>query len=193
MAIASTAAAAPEQVTITSRPSIVRWGTPVTLLGSVANGNSEEVVTIQANDCGPSSQLFRSVASTRTEDGGRWSFEYSPLVNTTLRAVWKEHVSATITVRQRPSVLLRRLSASRFNVAAWGRGGASFWKKLVLFQRFDRRLGTWATVKQVVLTESSGYTTFRASVPKRSLVRAVIPRSQVRPCYLAGYSPLVRT
>jgi hypothetical protein len=191
--LASAAAAAPEQVTITARPSIVRWGTPVTLIGSVANGRAEEVVTIEANDCGPSSQTFRGVASTRTEDGGRWSFQYSPLVNTTLRAVWRDDASAPITVQQRPSVLLRQLAASRFSVAAWGKGGASFWRKRILFQRFDRRLGTWATVKQVVLTESSGYTTFRARVPKAGLVRAVIPRSQTRPCYLAGYSPLLRT
>lgn len=68
-----------------------------------------------------------------------------------------------------------------------------FWRKRVLFQRFDRRLGTWATVRRVVLTEYTGYTAFTASVPKGCLVRVVLPLSQARPCYLAGYSPLLRT
>ena len=68
-----------------------------------------------------------------------------------------------------------------------------FWRKRVLFQRLDRRLGTWATVKKVVLTRSTGGVTFRAPVPKGSLVRAVLPLSEARPCYLAGYSPLLRT
>jgi hypothetical protein len=34
---------------------------------------------------------------------------------------------------------------------------------------------------------------FRASIPRRTLIRAVFPRSQARPCYLAGYSNLLRT
>jgi uncharacterized protein len=65
--------------------------------------------------------------------------------------------------------------------------------KAALFQRFDRRLGTWTTLRRVVLTEYNGYTEFRASVPRGALIRAVFPLSQARPCYLAGYSPLFRT
>jgi hypothetical protein len=191
--LTSTAAAAPEQVTIEARPTVVRWGFPVTLSGVVDSRNAGEVVTIQANDCGPSSQFFRELDTTRTREGGTWSHQLSPLINTTLRAVWNGNTSAPVVVRQRPFVMLRQKSRGRFVVSAWGKAGSSFWRKRLLFQRFDRRVGTWATVKRVVMTEYTGPTTFRASVPRRSRVRVVLPRSQARPCYLAGYSNLVQT
>jgi hypothetical protein len=190
--LAPTAAATPEQVTIDARPSVAGWGQPVALSGSVDTRRAEEVVTIQAKDC--RQQFFRDVDWARTHEGGGWSTDYYPGISTTLRAQWNGRASAEITVRQRPSVQLRRLSARRFAVRAWGFGGAHiFWRKRVLFQRFDRRLGSWETVKNVVLTESSGPTSFSASVPRGALVRTLLPRSQARPCYLAGYSGLFRT
>jgi hypothetical protein len=191
-AVAPSAVAVPEQVTIAARPSIGGWGRPLTLFGSVDARKAEEIVTIQAKDCGQ--QSFRNVYSARTEDGGDWSTQFSTLINTTLRAVWNDRASAPITVRARPGVLLRRRSARRFDLAVQAHsGGAMFWRKRALFQRFDRRLGTWTTLRRVVLTEYNGYTEFRASVPRGALVRAVFPLSQARPCHLAGYSPLLRT
>jgi hypothetical protein len=51
-------------------------------------------------------------------------------------------------------------------------------------------------MRSVVLTKSgyggSASATFRAAVPKGTLIQAVLPRSQAPPCYLAGYSNLVR-
>ena len=193
-ALASAAAAAPEQVTIEARPAVTRWLQTMTLFGSVDSRRAEEIVTIQARPCGSPSQSFTNVDTARTSEGGSWSTEFRVLVNTTLRAVWNDRPSAQITVRARPGVSLRRRAARRFDVSVQGQsGGAMFWRKRVLLQRLDRRLGTWATVKKVVLTRSTGGVTFRASVPKGSLVRAVLPLSEARPCYLAGYSPLLRT
>jgi hypothetical protein len=72
----------------------------------------------------------------------------------------------------------------------------------VLIQRFQRRLGGWKLVRTVVLTESGGhpgsgeavsFAEFRARIPSGSLLRAVLPRSAARPCYLAGYSKLLQT
>ena len=183
--LASTAAAAPEQVTILSRGAF-------TLYGSVATEKADEIVTIQAKDC--RQQFFRDFLSARTREGGAWSTQtWSVAINTTLRAVWNGHTSAEIFVRKRAGILLRQRSPRRFSVSVQNHAGAMFWRKRFLFQRFDRRLGTWLTVRRVVLTESDGSTTFTASVPKGSLVRAVIPLSQARPCYAAGYSPLLRT
>lgn len=191
---ASSAAAALEQVTIEARPAVTRWLQPMTLFGSVDSRRAEEIITIQARPCGSPSQSFTNVDTARTGEGGSWSTEFRVLVNTTLRAVWNDRASPQITVRARPGVSLRRRAARRFEVWVQGQsGGAMFWRKRVLFQRLDRRLGTWATVKQVVLTDSNGAATFRASVPRGSLVRAVLPVSQARPCYLAGYSSQVRT
>jgi hypothetical protein len=193
-AVASAAAAASEPVTIFSRGSF-------TLYGSVATDRADELVTIQAKDCGAPNSAFRDVAAARTREGGSWSLEFSTGITSALRAVWKENVSAQITVRQRANVrLLPLASRNGFTVTVTGR--TQFWRKRVLFQRFDRRLGTWNLVKVVVLTETGGFpgyggaatwAEFRASLPKGTLVRAVFPRSQARPCYLGGVSKLVRT
>jgi hypothetical protein len=191
---------ASERVTIAARPSIEKGdGRPLTLFGTVENAGAGEVVDIQAKDCGQ--QFFRGVVGATTREGGGWSVEYLSGITTTLRAVWKDSASAPITVRARPRVELRpppRGAARRFRVIVVAK--AQFWRKRVLIQRFDRRLGVWARVTSVVLTETGGggafvatEAKFRASVPKRTLIRAVFPRSQARPCYLAGYSNLLRT
>jgi hypothetical protein len=192
---------ASERVTIAARPSILRSGERATLFGTVDNGKADELVRVQAKDCGQ--RFFRDVASATTREGGGWSTELSPGINTTLRAVWNETASAPISVRQRPVVVLRRLPnvARRFEV--WVSARNSFWRKRVLIQRLDRRLGRWLAVKSVVLTETGtsapGYgfaqtsAKFGAAVPRGALMRAVLPRSQARPCYLAGYSNLLPT
>ena len=193
-AFVSAAAAASEPVTIYSRGAF-------TLYGAVATDRADEIVTIQAKDCGAPTPAFRDVAAARTREGGSWSLEFSTGITSTLRAIWKDSVSAPITVRQRATVrLLPLASRSGFTVTVSGK--TQFWRKRVLFQRFDRRLGTWKLVKAVVLTETGGFpgyggaatwAEFRARLPKGTLVRAVFPRSQSRPCYLAGVSKLVRT
>jgi hypothetical protein len=192
VAIASGAVAARDQVTIEARPTVTRWLQSITLVGSVDTRRAEEIVTIQAKDCGQ--QTFREVESARTSEGGGWATQASILTTTTFRAVWDGRTSSQVTVRARPGVLLRRRSANLYDVRVQGSGGSSpFWRKRVLLQQLDRRLGSWRTVKRVVLTQSTENTTFRASVPKGSVVRAVLPLSQARPCYLAGYSSQVRT
>jgi hypothetical protein len=191
---------ASERVTIAARPSIVPANQRVTIFGSVENGEAGELVTVEGKDCGATPAFFREVASATTGEGGSWSTEYMPRINTTLRAVWKGTASAQIMVRQRPHIALVRLPSKRFRVQVAGK--AQFWRKRVLIQRFERRLGTWKIVRSVLLTESGGYpgsgeavswAEFRARIPSGSLVRAVLPRRAARPCYLAGYSKLLQT
>ena len=192
--------AAAEPVTILAQPTVLGRDQTLKLFGSVGSGEADEVVRIEARDCGQTS--FREVAAVRTRAGGGWSTELSPWVTSTLRAVWKGTASVPVTVRQRARVSLTK---ERDGFAVWVVGKHQFWRRHVLFQRFDRRLGTWRTVKPVVLTETgandpTGRTAtvwsravFRSSLPKGSLVRAVFPLSQARPCYLEGSSRLVRT
>jgi hypothetical protein len=72
-------------------------------------------------------------------------------------------------------------------------GKVSFWRKFVLLQRFDRPRGVWITLRRVVITEDHGSTLeFRPRVPRGTLIRAVLPLSQARPCYIAGVSPTLR-
>ncbi|MBA2742243.1 MAG: hypothetical protein H0U46_09555 [Actinobacteria bacterium] len=191
-------AVASDRVTIFARPAITDGTAAVDLFGSVDNGKAGETVDIQAKDCG--SSFFRAVEGTETRQGGGWSTQYYPGITTTLRAVWNETSSTQTTVRQRARVsLVRRPSGRKLYVAAGGR--RSFWRKRVQIQR--QQGSRWVTLKTIVLTETSamgGYyassgagAEFTVAVPKGTLLRAVLPRSQAPPCYLPGVSKTVRT
>ena len=178
-------------VTISARPTVSGLGETVWLSGRVENGRAGEVVDIEAKDCGQG--FFRGIAGATTTEGGAWRTNIFPSINTSLRAVWKGAASANVAIHKRAIVLLRQRSAKRFSVSAWGSNSTTpFWRKRALFQRFDRRVGTWKTVRQVVLSSSRSGTEFTASVPKGTLVRAVLPLSQARPCWIDGYSRTFR-
>ena len=189
-------AVASDRVTLFARPTVAGWTTPVTLFGSVDSGRGGETVSVQAKDCG--SQFFKSEAEIETRDGGGWSIQFSSGINTVVRAVWNGSASAQVAIRQRQFVFLdRQRSGSGFRVGVSGK--RSFWHKKVVIQRRQSR--GWTTVKTVVLTDSrtaSGSLSwteakFGLDVPKGTFVRAVLPLSQARPCYLAGVSRTVRT
>jgi hypothetical protein len=186
-------------VTIFARPTVVE-GYPgrVDLFGSVESGRAGEDVTIQTKDCG--SDDFRVVAGTMTHEGGGWFYPFYPGVSTSVRAVWKDAASGQISVRQRARIWLsKRPSRRLFFVSVEAK--KSFWRKKVLIQA--RRSGKWSTVKTVILTEThsqGGYyassgagAEFSVSLPKGTLIRAVITLAESRPCYLAGVSPTRRT
>lgn len=176
-------------VTLFARPTIVDSATPTTtLFGSVNSGKSGEEVAIQAKDCGQND--FNVVTGTTTHEGGGWSWIYYPRINTTLRAVWKGEASAQIQIRMRAAVYLaKRRSGKGFRVSVFGQ--RSFWRKRVEIQRFTRQRPTWTTLRWIVL--GSEYAAdFTPRVPNGTLLRAVVPLSQARPCYLAGVSRTVR-
>lgn len=169
----------------------------MTVYGSVSTGKAGEKVTVQFKACGLYPIQFRDALETTTTAGGGYSFaELQPFnlgVSGVYRAVSGGDVSAEVRVRQRAAVYLRPLRrGARFEVAVWGK--MSFWRRYVLLQRFERRRGVWITVRRLVLTENLGQTTpFRPGVPKGTQIRAVLPLSQARPCYLTGYSQIWTT
>jgi hypothetical protein len=188
-----------ERVTILARPTVATGSATVELFGSVDSNKEGEEVTIQAKDCGKN--FFRVVAGATTREGGGWSTNYFPSITTSVRALWNDVASRQVTIRQRAPIRLSKTrSASGYEVSIVGK--KSFWRKRASIERFDRRLGTWSTLRSVVLTESGGtgggggfvYTSaeFTARVPKGTQLRAVFPFSQARPCYLAGTSLPIR-
>jgi hypothetical protein len=200
--LAATATAATEQVTLSARPTTLGPSARVFLSGAVDGRRAGELVTIQARDCQAVPNAFRDVAETRTEEGGAWSIAYAPGVGTALRAVWKNHESGPVAIRQRANVTLRQSASGRLWAGVLAK--TQFWRKRVLIQRFNRRIGTWSTVRTVLLTETGAgapgtasfvwsYADFRLRVPTGTLLRAVFPLSEARPCYLGGASTLVRT
>jgi hypothetical protein len=188
---------AAERVTIFARPTILGQQ-PVSLFGSVDNGKAGEEIAIQAKDCGR--QFFRVVAGATTNQGGGWSTDYFPSITTTMRAVWNGVASAQVTVRQRAPVRLSRVPSSARQLEVGVIAKKPFWRRIVVIERFDRRLGKWMKVKSVVLTKqvTTGtyvWTTarFTTSVPRGTLIRALVPLAEARPCYLAGVSRQLRT
>jgi hypothetical protein len=77
--------------------------------------------------------------------------------------------------------------------AGGANAGQVFWRKKVSIQQ--RKSGAWKTIKRVVLTMDGnlGRTYIKLSVPKGTLLRAVLPRSQAKPCFLPGISRTFRT
>ena len=185
-----------DHVTLFAQPREAAPGGGLTLSGTVGGARPGDSVDIQARDCGQRS--FRNAGGAHTGIGGDWTTEFFPGINTTLRAVWRGHVSHEVTLRQRASVRLRSLPSSprRFEVTVVAK--VPFWQKRVLFQRLA---GTWKTVKSVVLDETSANpgaiyiwssAKFRTSLPSGTRVRALLPLSQARPCYVGAASRLLR-
>jgi hypothetical protein len=205
-AFASTAAdaIAPGQIALDVQPSITRWGERIAVFGTVGNRRADQKVTIQFKGCGLYPKEFLDAAEITTREGGGWSVDWLFGRGTgAYRAVSGDAVSTEVKVQGRPSVRLRRDEDGSWSVFVTA--ALQFYKKRVLLQRFDR-LGNWVTMRSVQLTEqyannpyfglpfvSSSTEDFRLRVPKRTTLRAVFPLSQARPCYLAGYSNLVRT
>jgi hypothetical protein len=202
-------AAAADDVTISISPSVIQFAQRPEITGSVTSGRSGVPVTVQFKQCGLYPAQFRDFLETTTEAGGRWWLTPLQYLSTNfgasglVRAVAGGEVSNAVALRMRAFVQLHRRPGGRFQVQVGGT--QSFWRKRVLVQRFNRRLGTWVTMRSLLLTESFGSRYYGGSgvsalterfelrVPKGTTLRAVLPAAAARPCYLAGYSRLVRT
>jgi hypothetical protein len=192
-------AAASSDITLAVQPTIVRSTSDrMTIFGSVSGGEAGKKVTIQFRACGLQPVQFRDAFETTTRAGGGFSLEelrpFNLGVSGVYRAVSGGEVSAEIRVQQRVAVYMRPLSGGRFQV--WVGGKVSFWRRFVLLQRFERRRGVWITMRRLALTEGfagGSSARFRPRVPRGTQLRAVMPLSQARPCYLAGYGPIFRT
>jgi hypothetical protein len=196
LAVAASAAAQSRVVTLEARPTKLAPTQNAVLRGGVSSGRTGETLTLQAKPCGASS--FRNVYQLRTGPGGRWLSEYGPGVNSVLRMRWKNTLSREVTVRQAPLVQLDQTSAGEFEVGVGSAG--MMWRKRVEIQQ--RRGGSWVRLRSVLLTKTyaspgqSGVWTdanFRLSVPRGTVLRAVLPAAQAKPCYLGSASNPVRT
>ena len=186
---------APERVTLSARPTSLRWSQPSTLFGAVSSSKPDEEVTLQAKDCGQSS--FTGVAAILTHEGGSYSTNFGRGINSTIRAVWNGEASQTIQLRQQPSLFVQNHTRGRVEIGLGSRW--TFWRKSVLLQR---RVGSrWVTVKRVRFTETfahpgTGSTIATAEVkpgvPRGTLIRVMLPADQAKPCYLPTASDPLR-
>lgn len=188
-------ATAQARVTIFARPTVVGWAQTATLYGAAQGAQHDDLVVIEAKDCG--SGFFRTFVELHPAPGGGWTTPVGTGITSTFRAVWKRTTSAHVTIRQGANVALeRQRSGGGFVVSVSAK--RSFWRKRVQIQR--RVGGKWRTVRDVVLADSVSSTgvvsvsemRFRLAVPKGSLLRAVLPTAQAQPCYVASTSRVLR-
>jgi hypothetical protein len=188
----------------------VRFGDKPEIFGAVTSQKAGEVVTVEFRQCGLFPLQYRAFMTTETIEGGAWSLQELFFVGTrtdtsgSFRARWAEEVSREVAFKVRAFVDLRRLP---FGWGFYLRAGGtqSFWRKRVRVERFETRSRRWILVQTLLLTESESSRNyggsslvatskpFRPAVPKGTTLRAALPLAAARPCYLAGYSKLIRT
>jgi len=185
----------PPSVVLAASAAVVKYGTQVTLNGTVSNKRVGETVTIVQL---PTGQTTKQVMATlQTTTNGAFSFVVTPQIATTYQAQWRSSESSVI-VQVAPMVKLPAPSRSgyfHFYVTA----ATSFAGHTVYLQRFTL-LHTWVNVSRLVLGSRSGRLVsiryVRRLVPRgRWSIRVFIPQDQVGAGYLetwSGTQPVVR-
>jgi hypothetical protein len=189
---------AAETISIGARPLIAGSGDRVTVSGVHGSGQANVDITLEAKYCDETT--WREISATHTDAGGNWYLEYVPLITQVIRAKGAGAMSPEVKIQTRPTVSLGQRPPGMFFVNVNSQRG--FWRKRVSLQRFDRTKRVWREVRKVQLTETgappgvgwvwTGSEKVRVQVPKGTTLRAVLPLSQTKPCYLAGYSNLLR-
>ena len=175
-----------KSVTISASKPIVVYGHSVTLSGKITPPASNQKVDILAQPFGLST--MSAFSSTETTNGGQWSTDVKPTIETMYQARWNTETSSTVTVKVRPALTLTLVSKSgrigTFSVTALA--ARPFAGKFVNVQRVTS-FGT-ATLKKVTLDANSKATFKVRLTHKRIWLRVVMPTSQAAPGYITGLS-----
>ncbi|MFY9578750.1 MAG: hypothetical protein WAQ33_05450 [Gaiellaceae bacterium] len=190
LAFAVPAASAPPTISIQSNRRVVGPNQTFELSGAVASGKSGEVVVVETFECGGYG-IWQSYWKVESGNGGTWVVPKAALgVTSDLRARWRGGVSNKITVKAHPYMLLRHAGPGRYDI---GVGGNRFFEgtRGVV----ERLTGAkWVRVRAFTLHRAGDAGTawsavrVAVSVKPGTPLRAVIPKSQLGRCYLAGYS-----
>jgi plastocyanin len=186
---------APPQVTLATSAPVVKYGTAVTLTGTVSNKRAGETVTLVQLPYGASTKQV--VATLQTTTGGAFSFNVTPQIGTTYQAQWKGAESSVV---EQVAPMLKLPAPSRsgywhFYVTA----STSFAGRFVYVQRYTL-FHQWVNIAKLTLGSRSGRLVSIASIRRivphgRWSVRVLMPADQVGPGYLeaaSGSQPVVR-
>jgi plastocyanin len=159
---------APPQVTLVASAPVVKFGSSVTLSGTVSNKKAGETVTLVQLPYGQTTKQV--VATLQTTTGGAFSFTVSPQVSTTYQAQWPNRSESSVTVQVQPLIKLPFVSRTgyfHFYVTA----GQSFAGKTVYLQRFTLAR-QWVNIRALTLGSKSG------RLISVRFVRSLIPRGR---------------
>jgi hypothetical protein len=190
--VASTAAAAPTDVTLTVDRFVDQFQiNRLRFSGVISSGAANEYVAVMHRRCGQPS--FTAIGGATTGEGGAW--EAIPMFGTpptsgTFRAQWKGQISKPVTIRSPVRVFLNRPRSGRHLVRVIA--DANLNGRFVALQRLAG--GRWTHVRRARLSSygSAGFGGgFEASfrVRKRGLtLRFLVPERTAAPCHLPAAS-----
>ena len=173
-----------KSVTISASKPIVVYGHSVTLSGKITPPASNQKVDILAQPFGLST--MSAFSSTETTNGGQWSTDVKPTIETMYQARWNTETSSTVTVKVRPALTLVSKSGRIGTFSVTALAARPFAGKFVNVQRVTS-FGT-ATLKKVTLDANSKATFKVRLTHKRIRLRVVMPTSQAAPGYITGLS-----
>jgi len=189
--------ASAKSISLDRNRSIAVYGRTVLLTGSVRNGQAGESVIITEHRFPAVGGVeTHAVASVKTAADGSFSLRVRPFVRTVYTATAGAAKSNAVPVRMRPLVRLKHLGPNRFLVRALA--ARSLVGKWGALQRWSVRRQAWVGVRifffrsavQGIAPTVTSRAVFRTRLAVR--IRVVIPRSQTRPGYIAGFSNSVR-
>jgi plastocyanin len=186
---------APPVVTLAASAPVVKYGTQVTLTGTVSNKREGETVTIVQLPAGQTTKQV--IATLQTATGGTFSYPVTAQIATQYQAQWRG-AESSVTVQVQPAIKLPAPSRGgwfHFYVKA----GQSFAGHYVYVQRFSR-LGQWVSLSRLKLGSKSGrlmsLAYVRSLIPRgRWSIRILMTADQVGTGYLeakSGSQPIVR-
>ena len=190
-------AADPPEIMIDAKPRAVSWasGADFEVFGALASRRAGERVVLEENVCGAG---WTEASGTITTAGGRWSLTpmtgyFGPRANANLRARSRSDVSPVISVGVRPGIWLRKKTPNVYTADV--SSGRSLRRRHAKLERYEKSTGRWLAVRRASLVDTSyGFetrATFRARLPRGTIIRAVVAASQARPCHLAGFSNML--
>jgi plastocyanin len=178
----------PPVVTLAASAPTVKYGTAVTLSGTVSNKKAGETVTLVQLPFGQTTKQV--IATLQTTTGGAFSFTVTPQIYTQYQAQWKNLSESSVFIQVAPMIKLPAPSRSgyfHFYVTA----ATSFAGHFVYLQRFA--FGQWLNFERVTLGKRSGRLlsvgSVAAHLPRgRSSIRVFLPPDQAGEGYLASSS-----
>jgi hypothetical protein len=162
----------------------------VALSGTTGTAKAGQTVYVEAKEC--DATHYRVVAAATSGAGGSWTASTSALVTTRYRARVGRAYSRPAVVRKRAVLALNKLPNGRiFMVKGFG---AQLVRRKVRIERYTA--SGWVLVQRATFRQSDifGVVETTVRIRRKGLrLRAFVPLSSARPCFVAGASPIVRS